>query len=202
MYLDLRTIVGLLTYRRLSTKLSCYLSPSPRILSYQFPAPQSICLRWSPRRGQAGCGRLWPAAPSLGSYPIKVKLTQLWGGVHIVMQTPNRICWPAGWRLGVTRATSSTGLKDGLQNEAGNGAAPNITCPAAAAEGMEPMLRYVGQANCDGYAASFGLAFSEDTIFPRVPTSQPAQACPVPCAVSHAGHRAEAEEVHEHEIGC
>jgi len=32
-YLDIRTIVGLLAYRRLSTKLSCHLSPSPRILS-------------------------------------------------------------------------------------------------------------------------------------------------------------------------
>ena len=91
--------------------------------------------------------------------------------------------------------------KGGLQNEAGNGATPNITCPAEAAAGVEPMLRYVGQANGDGYAASFGLAFSEDTIFPRVPASQATQACPVPCAACHAGHRAEAEEVHEHEIG-
>ena len=47
-------------------------------------------------------------------------------------QTPNETCWPAGWRLRVTRATSSTGVKGGLQNEAGNGATPNITCPAEA----------------------------------------------------------------------
>ena len=47
----------------------------------------------------------------------------------------------AGWRLRVTRATSSTGVKGGLQNEEGNGATPNISCPAEAAERVEPMLR-------------------------------------------------------------
>jgi len=41
----------------------------------------------------------------------------------------------------VTRATSSTGVKGGLQNEAGNGATPNIICLAEAAEGVDPMLR-------------------------------------------------------------
>ena len=47
----------------------------------------------------------------------------------------------------MTRATSYTGAKGGLQNEAGNGATPNITCPAEAAKGVEPMQRLVGQAN-------------------------------------------------------
>ena len=55
-------------------------------------------------------------------------------------RTPNRICWPDGWRLRVTRATISTGVKGGLQNEAGSGATPSITCPAASSEGVEPML--------------------------------------------------------------
>ena len=56
-------------------------------------------------------------------------------------QTPNGICRSAGWRLRVTRATSSTGVKGGLQNEEGNGATPNISCPAEAAERVEPVLR-------------------------------------------------------------
>ena len=33
-----------------------------------------------------------------------------------LLQTPNETCWPAGWRLRVTRATPSTGVKGGLQN--------------------------------------------------------------------------------------
>ena len=57
-------------------------------------------------------------------------------------QTPNE-AWPAGWRLGMTCATSSTRVKGELQNESGNdnGETPNITCPAEAAEGVEPMPR-------------------------------------------------------------
>ena len=47
----------------------------------------------------------------------------------------------AGWRLRVTRATSSTGVKGGLQNEEGNGATQNISCPAEAKERVGPMLR-------------------------------------------------------------
>ena len=36
----------------------------------------------------------------------------------------------AGWRLRVTRATSSTGVKGGLQNEEGNGATPKHLLPS------------------------------------------------------------------------
>ena len=99
------------------------------------------------------------------------------------------------------RATSSAGVKGGLQNEAGKDATPNISCLAEAAEAMDPMLRYVRQAHGDGYAASFGLGFSEDTIHPRIAASQAAQSCPVPRTTSHAGHRANAGDVSEHEIG-
>ena len=86
-YLEIRTIVGLLAYRRLSTNPSCHRSPSPLILSnVSISSSRSDISRLSSRRGQAGRGRPSPAALSLGFYPIKVKLDAILGGsVLIVM---------------------------------------------------------------------------------------------------------------------
>ena len=50
-------------------------------------------------------------------------------------QTPNKTCWPAGWRLRMTHATSSTGVKGGLQNKAGNGATPKYHLPSRGGRG-------------------------------------------------------------------
>ena len=81
---DILMMVGLLPVAGCDQNyLATYRLPRVICLSNQFPAPQAICLSWSPRRGQAGCGRPWPGAPSLGFYPIKVTLTQLWGGYSL-----------------------------------------------------------------------------------------------------------------------
>ena len=66
-YLDIRTIVGLLAYRRLSTKLFFHLSPSPRIssiVSISSPPSDMSQLQPSTRSSRmwkalAGCTKSW-----------------------------------------------------------------------------------------------------------------------------------------------
>ena len=88
-YLEIRTIDDLLAYPGCQQNHpATYRLPRLFNLSSKFPALQATCLSWRPRRGQAGCGRTWPAASSLGFYAIKVKLDAFLGGdVLIVMHS-------------------------------------------------------------------------------------------------------------------
>jgi len=56
------------------------------------------------------------------------------------------------------------------------------------------------QENGDGWAASVALAFSGDTMLPRVRASRAAQAGPAPCPASRAGYRIDTVEANEHDM--
>ena len=83
-----RTIVGLLAYRRLSTKLSCHLSPSPRILSMVSTsnAPSDM----SQLEPSTRSSRMWKALGGCTKSWIlshQGEVDAIGGGVLIVMHT-------------------------------------------------------------------------------------------------------------------
>ena len=65
--------------------------------------------------------------------------------------------------------------------------------------GTDAVIRSL-QANHDGWAAGVELAFSGDTMLPRVRASQAAQAGPAPSPAFRGGYRTEAVEANEHDM--